>query len=529
MAGKEDRAALIAYAKARVAGSAGVSDEAARSYAAALALSPRNEVLATQAFAQALEAGNRVLAVNAARALEAAGQSSTDSQLVLLGEAFSTKNWKRASAYIGSIEMNQGLSFLGPVLRAWMAVGSKRGDPLASLAAAPNPLTQSYAAEHRPLLLLATRRKSGAEELLKLAGGENLRDQRLRIAGAATLARKGDRKTALRLLDGNAPALLRAREIVEARGGLPGDVSTPSAGVAELLIRLAGDLQRQGGTEIGLRFARIATFLAPENSETWLVTSDILTAAKQNDAALIALSQVPASDPFADTASSARIGLLASTGRSEKALAEAKAAAEARPSVTAYSALGDIYGDLDRHQEAAEAYGRALTLLKEDPDAQPEWTLHLLRGGSLEQAERWPEAKAALEAAYKLAPTQAVVLNYLGYAQLERRENIDAAMKLIAEAAKLQPDSAEITDSLGWAHFLTGDTAKAIELLERAAQGAAADPEINEHLGDAYFKVGRRYEARYAWKAALLYAEAKDAPRLQAKIDAGWTPELASR
>jgi Flp pilus assembly protein TadD len=154
--------------------------------------------------------------------------------------------------------------------------------------------------------------------------------------------------------------------------------------------------------------------------------------------------------------------------------------------------------------------------------------LWLLKGGALEQANRWPEAKAALQKAYELAPQQPLVLNYLGYAQLERRENVEASMALISEASRLQPDSAEITDSLGWAFYLRGNIPAAIPLLEKAAAARPDDAEINEHLGDAYYAAGRRYEARYAWQAALLGAETGDAERLRAKIDTGLTPKLAA-
>ena len=109
-----------------------------------------------------------------------------------------------------------------------------------------------------------------------------------------------------------------------------------------------------------------------------------------------------------------------------------------------------------------------------------------------------------------------------------RRENLAEAEKLIQEASRLQPDDAAITDSLGWTHYIRGNLPRAIELLELAVAGQPADPAINEHLGDAYYSAGRRYEARYAWEAALLEAEEDAATRLRAKIEQGLTPELAS-
>ena len=68
---------------------------------------------------------------------------------------------------------------------------------------------------------------------------------------------------------------------------------------------------------------------------------------------------------------------------------------------------------------------------------------------------------------------------------------------------------------------MAASTAKALPLLERAAQGEPANGTINEHLGDVYWRSGRRYEARYAWRAAAVHATGADAQRLAAKIADG--------
>src|SRR3546814_7340807 len=73
----------------------------------------------------------------------------------------------------------------------------------------------------------------------------------------------------------------------------------------------------------------------------------------------------------------------------------------------------------------------------------------LLKGGALEQAGQWDKARAELERANQLAPDQPVILNYLGYAQIERRQNIDEALALIQKASGLKPDDPAIKDSLG--------------------------------------------------------------------------------
>jgi Flp pilus assembly protein TadD len=191
--------------------------------------------------------------------------------------------------------------------------------------------------------------------------------------------------------------------------------------------------------------------------------------------------------------------------------------------------LGEVYLALDRQRDAAEAFGRAIALRAEGDDMQAEWVLQLMRGGALDRAGDWPRAREALRIAQRLAPEQPVVLNYLGYALLIRGEDAAEAERLIRDAHARAPDNAAITDSLGWALFLRGNLAEAIPLLERAAEGEPADVEINEHLGDAYLAAGRRVEARFAWAAALAYAEGEIAARIRTKIDTGQVPRIAAR
>lgn len=528
----DETSALAAYVRARAADSSGAAEQAARNYGAALALAPQNEVLAARALSQAIAAGDRALALQAARTLDAADKLAPDGRLLLVGEAFRAKDWKEAGRQIDRLDQDEVFSFMTPLLRAWLAQGSGKGKPLALLdGTSGNALAATYASEHRPLLLIAGgKAKEGAHALASLLPDESIRSQRLRIAAAAMLARKGLRKEALSLLQGEAEALAEARHRLASGKSPGGEILTPAAGMAELLGRMALDLNGQEVPQLALSFARLATFLAPESAEAWLIAADLLSAQGRHEAALAALAKVPRDDVFAATAADRRMTVLVEANRTDEALAEARqATSDAPAAIDNWTRLGDILNQTQRHSEAAAAYEKALDLVRAGAEAQhPLWALWLLRGSALTQAGDWAKGKAALEEARRLAPDQPVVLNFLGYSQLERRENLAEAEKLIGEASRLQPDDAAITDSLGWAHYVRGDVPKAIELLERAAQGQPADAAIAEHLGDAYYSAGRRYEARYAWQAALPYAQGAAEKRLIRKIDAGLRPDLAA-
>jgi len=99
---------------------------------------------------------------------------------------------------------------------------------------------------------------------------------------------------------------------------------------------------------------------------------------------------------------------------------------------------------------------------------------------------------------------------------------------MIRKASDLAPDDASITDSLGWAEFKRGKVDDAIATLQRAAEKDPDQAEIQEHLGDALFKSGRRYEARFAWNAALVTAEDEMAARVKAKLVSGLTSANAA-
>jgi len=523
---------LQQYVRARAADATGQTEVAAAGYSAALDAAPDDTLVAARAYRQAMMAGDEALALRAVKVLDAAQKLPPDARMLLLSEAVRQKNWAEATHVIDRIEDEQIFGFAVPVLRAWVVRGMGKGDPLEPLniARKAGGIAAAYGAEHRALLLLATgEREEGVAAVRSLISPGGRGAVRLRIAAATAMVKGGDRAGALEILQGDDPMLGVARRRIEERRSLPAPISSPAEGIAELFTRVAIDINRERVTPIALTFSRLATQLAPKYAETWLVTSELLTSEEHYGAALAVLDNIRPDDPFAEAARSQRMELLVKQGNREAALAEALDATRKRDADEAdWMRVGGLYSDADKPAEAAEAYGRALALNREHPDDGSRWTVLLLQGGALHEAGNWPEARKALEEAVKLAPDQAVVLNYLGYAQLERRENLAEAQALIEKASKLKPEDPAITDSLGWTYYVRGDVPKAIELLERAVESEPGEPTINEHLGDAYWSAGRRLEARFAWRAALVYADAKDARRISAKIDRGLTPEVAA-
>ncbi|WP_083671801.1 tetratricopeptide repeat protein [Sphingomonas montana] len=519
--------AIRDYVRARAADADDQTAVAARGYGAVLARNPGDPVVATRAYRQAISAGDRALALAAAAQLDRQGLLPPDARVLMLADAVDRRDWTVAQATADAIVRDKAFSFLVPALRAWISLGSKQGDPIAILdTGGGGAIGTAYAGEQRALLMLASgRTEEGIAALRAQLPSAGPRQMRLRLASAALLMKQRKRAQALAMLDGDTPMLVEARARIGSGKALPAPIDSAAAGIAELLVRVAIDINRERPTPIALGLARTATFLAPDSAETWLVTAELLLGSDRYAAATDALTHVADDDPFAASAREARLSAMVRRGENEAALQVAEAAAaRAGAGPVDWSRVGDVRAALGRSRAAAEAYGRAAALAT--PEAR--WPALLLQGSALEEAGDWAAAKPVLERAHAAAPDQAVVLNLLGYAQLERRENLAQAQALIERASLLRPDDASITDSLGWAYYLRGNTPKAIATLERAVLGDPGQTAINEHLGDAYWSAGRRFEARYAWSAALVGAEAQDLARLRAKIDGGWTLAVAA-
>ena len=65
--------------------------------------------------------------------------------------------------------------------------------------------------------------------------------------------------------------------------------------------------------------------------------------------------------------------------------------------------------------------------------------------------------------------------------------------------------------------------------LEEAVQLAPGAADVNDHLGDAYWRVGRKIDARYKWQHALaINPDTKEKPVLERKLQFGMDAVSAS-
>jgi tetratricopeptide (TPR) repeat protein len=186
--------------------------------------------------------------------------------------------------------------------------------------------------------------------------------------------------------------------------------------------------------------------------------------------------------------------------------------------------LAQMYTRLHRWKDAEDALNKAgaLTTKKED-----RIYLLFLRGALAERQKHYEPAEESFRQALDLDPSNAMVLNYLGYMLADKGTKLPEALGMIRKAVDQEPMNGAYLDSLGWAYFKLGQYELAEENLRQAVERDQADPTVHEHLGDLYERTGRIRLAAAQWqlsltefsKSAAADVEPSDVAKLQRKLE----------
>jgi tetratricopeptide (TPR) repeat protein len=179
---------------------------------------------------------------------------------------------------------------------------------------------------------------------------------------------------------------------------------------------------------------------------------------------------------------------------------------------------------LHRWKDAEDALSKAgaITTKKED-----RIYLLFLRGALAERQKHLEPAEDLFRQALDLDPSNAMVLNYLGYMLADKGAKLPEALKMIRKAVEQEPMNGAYLDSLGWAYFKMGQYELAEENLRQAVERDQTDPTVHEHLGDLYEKTGRIRLAAAQWQLSLTEfsrsaaadVEPADVAKLQHKLE----------
>jgi tetratricopeptide (TPR) repeat protein len=131
------------------------------------------------------------------------------------------------------------------------------------------------------------------------------------------------------------------------------------------------------------------------------------------------------------------------------------------------------------------------------------------RGDDAEDSDKVTEL---LGRAIQLKPSDPWACNNLAYTWVDRGVKLDEAEPLLRRALALKA-APSIQDSMAWLKYKQGDFSAALNLILRAHNSDDGDhPVMYDHMGDIYWRLGRKAEGIEMWLEAadLAAAEARE-------------------
>jgi Flp pilus assembly protein TadD len=513
----------------------GKNSEASKFFDQARSGSGGDAMLSERAFTSALLAGDVTRAVTLIPPdAEATEQTKRLGKLVLAVESLAQGKGKEANVLLsGDVAFPHKPA--AALLKPWAA--AQAGDVEGSLVrpvVRGDRLVDYFGQLGQASLFERAKRYDEAETDLKALAQNDRPTDFAVLAYGEFLERRGRRVDAVALYGeqlARQPGSLavKAAQTRAQAGKAPPPMPTIRQGAAEALLAPTEALIGAKQMELGLAYLRLMLRLDPSRDESWVTLGDLMEATGDTDGARVAYAHPkPGSLEFA--VAQAKLSWTYQAADDKEMAVKVARAAAASGDPDSRINLADLLKANEKFPEAVQILDGVIAERKE-----PDWRLYFSRGTALERMGKWSLAEADLQEALKLRPDEPELLNYLGYSWIDRGEHLKEGLAMVQKAVASDPRSGAMIDSLGWAYYRLGDYKKAVENLEQAVELEAGDPEINNHLGDAYWKVGRRDEAHFQWRRVLtLKPDDKIKASAEAKLASalgpdGPTPKLADK
>ncbi len=445
--------------------------------------------------------------------------TNTIAEIFLIAKAFKQKNYDKAGKMLDLLPDNETSQFISPFIRGWLYAAQKKID----IDNLRNSTAQLY---HGILISDFLDNHKKIENIINrsLEVDEISITELERIADL--YAHIGIKDKALNIYK---TVLQNTTEVEEIESKIENleqgknkplfrKVKTANEGMARAFNDIASILYNEQNDESAQIFANIALYVDPNLIEAKFLLAEININHKQYENAIKHYKSVPESDNRYIKAQYKIVDIYEKMELYDEALS---LLGDLPQNVDTLMRTGDLHRSQGNFGLALKSYDDAVEKLG-GKITEKYWHLHYVRGIAHEQLDNWKQAEKELKAALEFQPDHPYVLNYLGYAWADKGINLQQSFAMLKKAVSLRPSDGYITDSLGWVMYRAKDYENAVPLLEQAAALLPYDPIVNDHLGDAYWQVGRRLEAEFQWKRAINYSnDSEQIRKIKSKLISG--------
>lgn len=495
----------------------------------------KNEDLLQRTFLLSLGTGDGATTADLARRILEGGKEMELAVIYLATDALAAGDFESVDKYVAMLPDTGFGRYTRPLLESWSLVGQGKGDEaIALLTSEKNRYIPLYIL-HAGFVAAYLDRNNEAQGWYETAMAAGLSTRSVLSIGTfyERIGQKDKAEAVYAELHRQQPQSLYIGQALERlrRGELaPAAIASARDGAAMAMFDLAALLYERDAYESAMIYGRLAQRLDPDSPFIHVMMGDIMAIFGRYDDAVYKYSRVGDNKELSWISRLRAAETLELSGRTDEALKLlSEMLTEKDTDVDILIQIGDIHRRNEKFDMALRAYDAAAKKFKDGKIPANYWNLAYARGIALERVKDWPRAEKDLLLALEYQPDNPMILNYLAYSWADQGAHLDKALEMVRRAAAMRPEDGYIIDSYGWVLYRLGDYKEAAVMLEKAVEYVPHDAVINDHLGDAYWKIDRRLEAQFQWQRALdLSKDPKERESLQAKIRSGPGPVTAA-
>ncbi len=465
-----------------------------------------NDEMVQRTFLLALGSGNFVTAKELAQKVIEMKKGGDELAVIFLScDAISHEDFKTALALLDRLPAEGFGQYTKPLLTAWSLMG--QGDKTAALKmlsdnTVPNdPAYRMHAGMMEELA--GNMNAAAAHYKVAMGNGLNLHTAVMVANFFERYGRPEISRDIYQGLDKMYPynPFISAAAHADPHRVIKPNITRAADGAALALFDLATLLYEKRAYDSAQIYGSLVQQLAPDSPFAKMMMGDIAALHEQFDRAIDDYNAIDVSSAIYWISRVRMTEVYEVSGQVDKSVAMLQELAKNEATrVPALVSLGDTYRRQGRYEEAVAAYNQALTGVS--AVTQEQWPIIYARGMAEERLNHWPLAEKDLLQALSFQPDNPMILNFLAYSWANQGVNLNKALEYARRAAELKPEDGYILDSYGWTLFRLSQYEESINWLEQAVAQVPGDSTLLDHLGDAYWQVGRQNEARFQWKHA---------------------------
>lgn len=489
---------------------------------------PDNIGLERHAMVLAMEAGQTAKALSLAKIIHEKESGNLLATLFIALEDIETENYLSATETLNSINEDSVAAFIVPILKLWASAAQGKLD----ITDIPSNLFYAY---HVMLAGNYLNKQPEAVAYTLNAFKNDNSDIRDVEKLGDVLALAGEKETALKLYAALQAKGFTSKDLEEKITFITENkpinsllniekIKNPKEGSALVFYNMAEILFREYSDDSALIFSQMALYLNPTLDKANMVIGEVLARNDRLDDAVTYFEKTKSDSDLYKTSQRQIANLYAEQEKSEEAISILMNIYKQYDDIDSLVQIGDIHRFNEDYKDAAKIYSQVLKTWDKTPEEY--WHVLYARGMAYERLGEFKKSETDLQAALDFRPNHPYLLNYLAYSWADQGKRLNESLDMIKKALQLQNDDGYIADSLGWVYYKMAEFEESIPPLEHAAELLPYDATINDHLGDAYWRTGRKLEARFQWRRAFNASEESEAElktTIEGKIVSGLT------